>query len=157
MSLKEIVRQLRVSRNTVREVIKQQGKVPPSTRRDKIRIDAELLVRLHQRCDGFVQRIHEILAEEEGIQIKYSTLTRMLRGLGIGKTKEKRCDRVPDVPGAEFQHDTSPHEIKLAGIANRLIASLMYLRYSKRRYLKFYRVFNRFKMKCFLHEGLVTV
>ena len=125
MSLKEIVRQLRVSRNTVREVIKQQGKVPPSTRRDKIRIDAELLVRLHQRCDGFVQRIHEILAEEEGIQIKYSTLTRMLRCLGIGKTKEKRCDRVPDVPGAEFQHDTSPHEIKLAGIANRLIASLM--------------------------------
>jgi transposase len=155
MSQKEIVRQLRVSRNTVREVIKQQGKVPPSTRRDKIRIDAELLDRLHQRCDGFVQRIHEILTEEEGIQIKYSTLTRMLRGLGIGKQKQTRCDRVPDVPGAEFQHDTSPHEIKLAGIANRLIASLMYLRYSKRRYLKFYRVFNRFKMKCFLHEGLM--
>jgi transposase len=155
MSLKEIVRQLRVSRNTVREVIKQQGKVPPSTRRDKIRIDAELLDRLHQRCDGFVQRIHEILVEEEGIQVKYSTLTRMLRGLGIGKQKQTRCDRVPDKPGAEFQHDTSPHEIKLAGIANRLIASLMYLRYSKRRYLKFYRVFNRFKMKCFLHEGLM--
>jgi transposase len=155
MSLKEIVRQLRVSRNTVREVIKQQGKVPPSTRRDKIRIDAELLDRLHQRCDGFVQRIHEILVEEEGIQVKYSTLTRMLRGLGIGKQKQTRCDRVPDVPGAEFQHDTSPHEIKLAGIVNRLIASLMYLRYSKRRYLKFYRVFNRFKMKCFLHEGLM--
>jgi len=155
MSLKEIVRQLRVSRNTVREVIKQQGKVPPSTRRDKIRIDAELLDRLHQRCDGFVQRIHEILVEEEGIQVKYSTLTRMLRGLGIGKQKQTRCDRVPDKPGAEFQHDTSPHEIKLAGIATRLIASLMYLRYSKRRYLKFYRVFNRFKMKCFLHEGLM--
>ena len=34
----------------------------------------------------------------------------------------------------------------------RVIASLMYLRYSKRRYLKFYRVFNRFRMKCFFHE-----
>jgi transposase len=155
MSLKEIVRQLRVSRNTVRAVIKQQGKVPPSTRRGKIRIDAELLDRLYQRCDGFVQRIHEILAEEECIQIKYSTLTRILRGLGIGKQKQTRCDRVPDVPGAEFQHDTSSYEIKLAGIVNRLIASLMYLRYSKRRYLRFYRVFNRFKMKCFLHEGLM--
>ena len=62
--------------------------MPPSTRRDKIRIDAELLDRLYQRCDGWVQRIHEILVEEEGIQVKYSTLTRMLRGLGIGKPKE---------------------------------------------------------------------
>ena len=104
MSLKEIVRQLRVSRNTVREVIKQQGKVPPSTRRDKIRIDAELLDRLYQRCDGWVQRIHEILAEEEGLQVKYSTLTRMLRDLGIGKQKQTRCDRVPDKPGAEFHY-----------------------------------------------------
>jgi hypothetical protein len=36
-----------------------------------------------------------------------------------------------------------------------MIASLMYLRYSKRRYLKFYRVFNRFTMKCFFHEALM--
>jgi hypothetical protein len=126
-----------------------------STRRDKVRIDADLLGRLYQECDGWIQRVYEKLTEEEGIQVKYSTLTRLLRGLGIGKPREKRCERVPDKPGAEWQHDTSPYEIKLAGIANRLIASLMYLRYSKRRYLKFYRVFNRFKMKCFLHEGLM--
>ncbi len=37
----------------------------------------------------------------------------------------------------------------------KLVASLLYLRYSKRRYLKFYRVFNRFTMKCFLHEALM--
>jgi len=155
MSLKEIVRKLRVSRNTVRAVIKQQGKMPRSTRRDKITIDVELLERLYQECNGWIQRVHEKLAEEEGIQIKYSTLTRLLRGLGIGKPRETRCDRVPDKPGAEFQHDTSSYQIKLAGTANRLTASLMYLRYSKRRYLKFYRVFTRFKMKCFLHEGLM--
>jgi hypothetical protein len=45
--------------------------------------------------------------------------------------------------------------VKLAGQRTRLIASLIYLRYSKRRYLKFYRVFNRFVMKCFLHEALM--
>ena len=155
MSLKQIVCQFKVSRNTVRTIIKQQGKMPLSTRRDKIRIDEELLKRLYQQCDGWIQRVYEKLTEEEGIQVKYSTLTRLMRSLGIGKPQEKRCDRVPDTPGAEMQHDTSPYEIKLAGIANRLIASLMYLRYSKRRYLKFYRVFNRFKMKCFLHEGLM--
>ena len=35
-----------------------------------------------------------------------------------------------------------------------MVASLIYLRYSKRRYLKFYRAFDRFKMKCFFHEAL---
>jgi transposase len=104
VSLKEIVRQFRVSRNTVRAVIKQQGKMPLSTRRDKVRIDADLLGRLYQACDGWIQRVYEKLTEEEGIQVKYSTLTRLLRGLGIGKPQEKRCDRVPDVPGAEFHY-----------------------------------------------------
>jgi len=33
----------------------------------------------------------------------------------------------------------------------RLQASLLYLRYSKRRYLQFYPVFDRFHLKCFLH------
>jgi transposase len=155
VNLKEIVRQFKVSRNVVRAIIKQQGRMPLSNRRDKIRIDPELLARLYGECNGWIQRVYEKLTEEEGVQIKYSTLTRMVRDTGIGKTQEKRCDRVPDVPGAEFQHDTSPYEIKLAGVPNRLIASLMYLRYCKRRYLKFYCVFNRFKMKCFLHEGLM--
>jgi transposase len=154
-SLKQIVRQLKVSRNTVRAVIKQQGKVPLSTRRDKIRIDPELLGRLYEECHGWIQRVYEKLTEEERIQVKYSTVTRLVRSLGLGKPQEQRCDRVPDKPGAEMQHDTADYEIPLSGIANRLIASLMYLRYSKRRYLKFYRVFNRFKMKCFLHEGLM--
>jgi transposase len=155
VSLKQIVGQFKVSRNTVRAVIEQQGKMPLSIRRDKIKIDEELLSRLYQECDGWLQRVYEKLTEEEHIPVKYSTLTRLVRSLGIGKPQQKRCDRVPDTPGAEFQHDTSPYEIKLADTVNRLIASLMYLRYSKRRYLKFYRVFNRFKMKCFLHEGLM--
>jgi len=99
--------------------------------------------------------VHEKLVEEEGVQVKYSTLTRLIRQLGIGRPPETRCDRVPDKPGAEMQHDTSVHQIELAGTLNRLIASLLYLRYSKRRHLKFYRAFNRFRMKCFLHEGLM--
>ena len=45
--------------------------------------------------------------------------------------------------------------MKLAGQLTRVIASLLYLRYSKRRYLRFYLVFNRFAMKCFLHEALL--
>src|SRR5207244_11693258 len=31
----------------------------------------------------------------------------------------------------------------------------LYLRYSKRRYLQFFRKFNRFRMKCFRHTALM--
>lgn len=155
MSLKELVRRFKLSRNTVRAIIRKEGEMPVSNRRDKIRIDRDLLERLYQECEGYVQRMHEKLVEEEGVRVKYSTLTRILRQLGISTPRKTRCDRVPDEPGAEMQHDTSVYQIKLAGILSRLIASLMYLRYSKRRYLRFYRVFNRFRMKCFLHEGLM--
>ena len=60
---------------------------------------------------------------------------------------------MPDEPGAEMQHDTSPFTIVLGQTPTKLQASLLYLRYSKRRYLQFYRVFDRFQMKCFLHRG----
>jgi hypothetical protein len=124
-------------------------------RKDKIHLDPELLRRLYQQCDGWVQRVHEILVEDEGIQVSYPTLTRAVRKLGLGKSAKARCDHVPDEPGAEMQHDTSVYKVKLAGHPARVIASLLYLRYSKRRYLKFYGAFNRFAMKCFLHEALM--
>ena len=155
MSLREISRRLHVSRNAVRKVVRQQGQVTRQTRCDKKQIDTELLERLYADCDGRGQRIHEKLVEEEGVQVGYSTLTRQLRELGLTRNPSARCDRVPDDPGAEMQHDTTVYQVKLAGKRTRLIASLAYLRYSKRRYLKFYRAFNRFAMKCFLHEALM--
>jgi transposase len=154
MPVRQIVRRLHVARNTVRSVIATKGAVPDTVRKDKIRIEPELLEHLYDACEGYVQRVHEKLVEEEKIEVRYSTLTRMLRELGIGRKMKARCDRVPDKPGAEMQHDTSPYTVTLSDDRVSLIASLLYLRYSKRRYLKFYRRFNRFKMKCFFHEGL---
>ena len=155
MSLREISRRLHVSRHTVRTIIRQQGKVSRKQREDKIQIDPELLRRLYRECNGWMERMHEKLVEEEKIEVGYSTLTRMLRKLGLGRDRPARCDRVPDEPGAEMQHDTTVYQVKLAEKRTKVIASLIYLRYSKRRYLKFYRVFNRFAMKCFLHEALM--
>lgn len=155
MSQREISRLMGVSRKAVRRIIDQRGQFVREDRKDKIHIDRELLERLYRECNGWGERIHEKLKEEEQISIGYSTLTRMLRELGIGQAKSTRCDRVPDEPGAEMQHDTTIYRVKLAGVLTRLVASLIYLRYSKRKYLKFYRAFNRFKMKCFLHEALM--
>lgn len=153
MPVREIARRLGVSRNAVRGVIARQGQraarsCPPP-------VAPDLLRALYQQCDGYVQRVFEKLREEHGLDLKYSTLTRWLRQLGISLPVLTRCDRVPDEPGAEMQHDTSPFLIRLANVPTMLQASLLYLRYSKRRYLQFYRVFDRFQMKCFLHRALL--
>jgi hypothetical protein len=151
----QISRQFHVSPRTVLTIVRQQGAMPQTVRKDKIHIDPELLGRLYQQCDGWLERVHEILVENEAVQVSYPTLTRRARELGLGQPTQARCDHVPDEPGAEMQHDTSVYKVKLAGHPTRVIASLLYLRYSKRRYLKFYRAFNRFAMKCFLHEALM--
>ena len=155
MSAREIARRLGLGRNTVRAIIGQEGAMPQAVRKDKQHIDEELLRHLYQECQGRMARVHEKLVEEEGLTVTYSTLTRMLRQLGISQAPQSRCGRVPDEPGAEMQHDTSVYPIELAGRTVKLIASLLYLRYSKRRYLQFYRAFDRFRLKCFLHQTLV--
>ena len=67
--LREICRQFNVSRNTVRAVIRQQGATPQTVRKDKIRIDRELLERLYQQCDGWIQRIYEKLGVHSDVDL----------------------------------------------------------------------------------------
>ncbi|MFO1498482.1 MAG: helix-turn-helix domain-containing protein [Verrucomicrobiota bacterium] len=127
MPLREISRRLCLSRNSVRRVIAQEGRMP--ARSFTPPIDPDLLRQLYQECDGYVQRVFEKLQEEHGRVIKYSTLTRWLRQLGITLPESTRCHRVPDEPGAEMQHDTSPFTIVLGQTPTKLQASLLYLRY----------------------------
>jgi transposase len=153
MGVREIARRLHIARNTVRAIIEQGGAMPKIERAFKLALDEELLRQLYGECGGFIARVHEKLLER-GIKVAYPTLTHRLRKLGISPLQKQRCEEVPDEPGAEMQHDTSVYRIGLGVGEERLIASLLYLRYSKRRYLKFYRRFNRFRMKCFFHEAL---
>jgi len=155
MGVREIARSLKVSPNTVMRIIAQKGEMPQTVRKDKIDIDSDLLANLYTTCQGRAQRVYEKLTEEEGMDVAYSTLTRMLREQGLSKKPSQRCGQVPDIPGAEMQHDTSPYRVPLAGIWTTVQGSLLYFRYSKIRYLKFYRSFNRFRMKCFFHEALI--
>ncbi len=154
MGVRKIARSLRVNRGTVSDIIKQKGVMPESRRKDKIELDPDLVAKLYKDCDGWVQRMHEILTEEKGIQIGYSTLTSKIRELELGTAKNQRTGHVPDTAGEEMQQDTSPYRVKLGNKFVLVQASLLYYRYSKVRYLKFYRSFNRFKMKCFFHEAL---
>jgi len=124
----QIARQLRISPNTVQVIIEQKGEIAVRTRQDKIQVDPDLLKRLYQECDGYAQRVHEKLVEDERIQIQYSTLTRLLRDMGLRRSQEPRCERMPDEPGAEMQHDTTRYAVLLGGVRTMLVASLLYLR-----------------------------
>ena len=95
-----------------------KASMPQTVRKDKIQVDPELLRRLYQQCDGWLQRVHEKLVEEEKIQVSYPTLTRLVRELELGKPPPTRCDHVPDEPGAEMQHDTTVYQVRLAGPAD---------------------------------------
>jgi len=154
MGKREISRLLEISRNTISSIIATQGRPPQITRKDTIELDEEKVQKIFIECNGRVQRVHEILTEEKHVKIGYSTLSKKLQEMGLGKKKKLRCQRVADVAGEEMQHDTTVYTLKVGSKKVKLVASLLYFRYSKVRYLKFYRNFNRFKMKCFLHEAL---
>lgn len=151
---RRISKDLNVDRKTVSKIINCKGKLPIKQRGDSIRIDRDLLENLYTKCNGWKQRVHEELVVL-GYDIAYPTLTKKLRELGIGEEKNERCGQVPDKPGEEFQHDTSPYILKIGDKRIKVQASMMYFRYSKLRYLKFYRSFTRFHMKCFFHEALM--
>src|ERR1700682_5509767 len=87
MPLREIARRLRVSCNTVGVIIAQGGQMPKPVHSAKQKIDPQLLERRYEQCGGWIQRMHEKLMEEEGIQVSYSTVTRWLRHLGIPKNQ----------------------------------------------------------------------
>lgn len=116
-----------------------------SHRSDRIDLDAELLKNLHRKCLGWKERMHEILLEN-GSKIGYSSLTRRVRELGLDQIKS-RCGRVEDEIGKEMQHDTSEYHLLLSKKKLKMIASMLYFRFSKQRYLKFYPAFDRFVME----------
>jgi len=75
MSLREIAHRLHLSRNTVRAILKQKGEMPLGPHQDGIRIEEDLLRRLYADCKGWMERMHEKLVEEEGLDVSYSTFT----------------------------------------------------------------------------------
>ncbi len=150
---KEIARLLNMSPKTVRKIIgtedaqyirKQSGQT----------VDVRLLDELYRFCGGYASRMQEVLKEKHGIEIKYSTLTRLLRTNGIGQKANKRVHHFGDVIGAEMQHDTTGYSLEIGGRRRKVVCSGLYMRYSKVRYVQFYSGFNRFRMKCFFHQAL---
>ncbi|MCB9759553.1 MAG: IS21 family transposase [Alphaproteobacteria bacterium] len=151
---KRIARELGVSRNAVRRVVRDgRAHVPGLQRAARAEPHLERIRELHARCKGNLVRVHEELCAE-GVEVAYPTLTAFCRRQGIGVTPKRPSGRYHFVPGEEMQHDTSPHRVKVGGRERRLQCASLILAHSRMLYARVYPCFDRFTCRIFLTEAL---
>jgi hypothetical protein len=152
--LREISRALKVSRNTVRRVLREPRHPKAEPQDPSIQAIAKLLPDLYRDCKGNAVRIGEILKDTHGIAIPYSTLTRLIREHTDLRTPKKRSGIYTFGPGEEMQHDTSPHRLTLGGKQIKTQCASLILAYSRPLFMQYYPCFTRFEAKAFLSEAL---
>jgi transposase len=150
-SLREISRLLKLSRNAVRRILREHEREAPTSSP----CDAQILARLEDafsRARGNVVRVQQLLADENDLHISYSTLTRWIREAGL-RSPPRRSGEYRHAPGAEAQHDTSPHSVVIAGKPVTAQCAGLVLAYSRRLFAQYYPRFSRFEAKHFLLEA----
>ena len=153
VGIRQISRLLKISRNTVRRVIK--GEHSSQVHRTSRYEDMLPLVQKHFHfCKGNAVRIQEFLKETYGVDIPYSSLTRIVRDLELREEKKKgRVGEYRFGPGQEAQHDTSPHRLTLGGKKLTAQCASLTMGYSRKVFIQYYPTFTRFEAKVFLTEA----
>jgi transposase len=147
--LREISRTLQVSRNTVREIIRN-GDAEHPEKESKYVEHLPIIKELFKECRGNVVRVAEELDSRHGILIPYQTLTWIIRKFEIRTPKKTRSGEHDFAPGEEMQHDTSPHKIVLGGEKVIAQCASLVLAYSRKIFIQYYPRFTRFECKVFL-------
>jgi len=151
---RRIVRALRVSRTAVKKVIRSASSVPPPiVRAEKAEPYRQRILELYAACQENLVRVHEEL-RADGAELSYAALTAFCRRRGIGQKPQMPAGQYHFEPGQELQHDTSPHDVKLAGQIRREQTASAVLCYSRMLFFQFYPTFQRFDCKVFLTEAL---
>jgi len=149
-SLREISRVLKLSRNTVRRILRASaaGAAQPP-------LSAQALAQLHSafgRAQGNVVRVQQLLGAEYDLDVSYSTLTRWVREAGL-RAPAQRAGEYTFAPGEEMQHDTSPHRVRLGEKTVTAQCAGLVLAYSRRLFVQYYPRYTRFEAKQFLLEA----
>jgi Mu transposase, C-terminal domain len=98
-------------------------------------------------------RVHEELLAG-GAALSYQALTAFCRRHEIGQTPTTAVGRYEFEPGEEIQHDTSPHDLQLAGKKRKVQTASAVLCYSRMLFFQCYPTFQRFDCKVFLTDAL---
>jgi len=152
--LREISRLLKVSRNTVRRVLREPERADTPPEAPRIQAIVALLPDLYRDCKGNAVRIGEVLKDTHCIEIAYSTLTRLIREHTDLRTPKKRSGTYSFGPGEEMQHATSPHHLILGGKKLKAQCASLILAYSRLLFFQYSPRFTRFEAKAFLTEAL---
>jgi transposase len=152
--LREISRTLKVSRNTVRRVLREPPQPETPAEDPRIQAIVALLPELYRDCKGNAVRIGEVLEDTHRIEIAYSTLTRLIREHTDLRTPKKRSGIYTFGPGEEMQHDTSPHHLLLGGKRVKAQCASLILAYCRMLFIAYYPRFTRFEAKAFLTAAL---
>jgi len=154
VSKREIARVLNLSRLSVRKVLRSNSaQVPVLLRAEKAEPYRQEILELLVRCKGNLVRVHEELTAS-GAVLSYQALTAFCRRHGITQPPPQAAGQYEFLPGEELQHDTSPHEVELAGKPCKAQTASAVLCYSHLLFFQCYPSFQRFDCKVFLTEAL---
>ena len=153
-SIRVIARMLKVSRWSVREVLRLGSTEVPGLERAEIcEPYRQQILELLPRCKNNLVRVQEELVAS-GATLSYSALTAFCRRHGIGQAPVVAAGRYPHLPGVELQHDTSPHKVEVAGKLCKAQTASAVLCYSRMLFFQIHPTFTRFDCKVFLTEAL---
>jgi transposase len=153
---REIARLLKLSRHSVRQVLKSNSTaVPKIARAEKATPYRPRILELLASCQGNLVRVHEELVAS-GAALSYPALTAFCRREGIGQESVAPAGSYDHLfePGAEMQHDTSPHEVIVGGRKCKAQTASAVLCYSRMLFFQIQPTFQRFDCKVFLTEAL---
>ena len=150
---RRIATTLGISRNAVREVLRAGTAQVPRLERPELG-DAHRaeIAALYIDCKGNLVRVHEKLCEA-GATLSYQALTAFCRRHGIGHEPVKPAGQYHFGPGEEMQHDTSPHDAKIAGKLRRVQTASLVLCYCRMIFIQCFASFTRFACKLFLADA----
>ncbi len=157
VSIRKIARTLGLSRNTVRKELRQEISSSEEMEADfpgQWQPLIEQLPKRYHQARGNGVRIQELAKAQYGIEVKYSTLTRIIRLLGLREPASKRSGEYYFEPGAEMQHDTSPHIIEVGERQVGAQCAAAILPVSRYAFIQYYPCFTRFEIKVFLTDAI---
>src|SRR5471032_1737611 len=154
VSKREIAQVLRLSRPTVRKVLRENStNVPEIQLAEKAEPYREQIFELLTSCKGNLVRVHEELVAG-GAVLSYPALTGFCRRQGIGQTPVVPAGQYHFEPGVEMQHDTSPHTVEVGGRKYKAQTASAVLCYSRMLFFQINPTFQRFDCKVFLTDAL---
>jgi len=153
VQIRQISHILKLSRNTIRRVIRGKWQEKPQ-RQSPYEELSSILPEVFRNAMGNVVRVQEILESQYHRNIPYSTLTRLVRDLDLKEDHRKpRSGSYERSPGEEMQHDTSPHGVILGNQKVKAQCAGLVLAYSRKLFIQYYPCFTRFEARVFLDRA----